>query len=75
MCALTKQAVKNNPELALYGFVFNSERTGSFTRESIERELGATESGPAIIPVLGKCLRNWLEDELLYRSYDGYRIA
>lgn len=75
MCTLTRQTVENNPELALYGVVFNVNRTESFTRESIEREIGDTDAGASMKAVLGKCLRNWLESELLYRSYDGYRIA
>lgn len=75
MCNLTKQAVERNPELGLYGIVFRVDRTGAFTRESIEREIGEVESGAGMRDVLGKCLRSWLESELLYRSYDGYRIA
>lgn len=75
MCTLTRQIAQENPELALYGMVFNVNRAEPFTRESIEREISDTDAGTSMKAVLGRCLRNWLESELLYRSYDGYRIA
>lgn len=75
MCTLTKQTVEDNPELALYGVVFRVDRTEPFTKESIEHELSGTDAGTGMKAVLGRCFRNWLESELIYRSYDGYRIA
>lgn len=75
MCTLPENTVDNNPELALYGVVFNPDRAGSFTKESIEQEISALNAGDSMKAVLGKCFRNWLDSELIYRSYDGYRIS
>ena len=75
MCTLPENTVDNNPELALYGVVFNPDRAGSFTKESIEQEISALDAGDSMNAVLGKCFRNWLDSELIYRSYDGYRIS
>lgn len=75
MCTLPENTVDNNPELALYGVVFNPDRADSFTKESIEQEISALDAGDSMKAVLGKCFRNWLDSELIYRSYDGYRIS
>lgn len=75
MCTLSDHTVDDNPELALYGVVFNPDRTGSFTKESIEQEISVLDAGDSMKAVLGKCFRNWLDSELIYRSYDGYRIS
>lgn len=75
MTTLTIKSVEENPELALYGIVFSLDRTEAFTRESIEREIDGTPAGSSMKPVLGRCLKNWLDNELLYRCSDGYMIA
>lgn len=73
MCGLTKEVATKNPESALYGLVFNTSRTGSFTLSTIEAELQEAELYDNFKIALNRCFQGWVESGLIYKCFDGYR--